>query len=111
MRMRVSVWGPKWTPLKPKLFECVRDILALFDAGGNFTTDGFKDMVIKSFVDTGCPEVNVAFLLIPKNSLLVTGVELIVVMSVQALESLPNWKSLIKPSADIHGWEENGMVV
>jgi hypothetical protein len=45
---------PKWGPPKPTLFGCITDILHLFHAGGNFTTDQFKAMVQKSFLKTGC---------------------------------------------------------
>jgi hypothetical protein len=53
---------PTWKPPKPSLEECIQDVLALFMESGSFTTDRFKGMVQKSFVETGtAPDIGGIF--------------------------------------------------
>ena len=44
---------PKWKPPKPELSQCIQDLLGLVATNGSFTTDRFKGIVKKSFVETG----------------------------------------------------------
>ena len=44
---------PMWQPPKPELSQCIQGVLGLIAPIGSFTTELFKDIVKKSFVETG----------------------------------------------------------